>query len=243
MSEDWDPKTVAAECAATARAKTGPRPTDPPKIPITSKTSAVDEFRTELGTFKAGHKFSAGDAHAGGGVTKYKPEYAEQAEKLARMGATGHEIADFFNVSPSTFYVWRNVNEDFAEAVKIGWGRTLERATRSLYELAVGYDYVEEEAIKVKVGQHEEKIEIVEVRRHQPPNVTASMYVHNNRDPENWRHVRTLQVSGSIDHNITPDQARKELADFMTTGEIIDVTPTRLTLPESEGEIPAEDDI
>lgn len=183
-----------------------------------------------------GH-FRVGNTGGPGAPTRYKPEFADQAEKLARMGATGHEIADFFGVSPACFYLWRNVHEEFAEAVKVGWKRTLERATRSLYEKAVGYDYVEEQAIKVKTGKDTEEVKIVEVRRHQTADVQANMYVHNNRDPDNWKNMRNVQVSGEITHKVTPDEARKALADYYEGGgDIVDVTPSLVVAADAERE-------
>lgn len=247
MSEEWDAEKVVAECKIAADKKTSAtrrrprRRHDAPPITVVSEAKPGDPEKREgkdpeTGRFLPGHSY--GPLKPGDTIgSKYDPSYAEQAEKLARMGATGHEIADFFNVSPSTFYMWRNTHEAFADAVKVGWSRTMERATRSLYERAVGYDFVEEQAIKIKVGKDEERVEIVEVRRHQPADMMANMYVHNNRDPDNWKHVRTLQVSGSIDHRLpSPDEARQELADYYKNGggEVIDVTPTLLPAPDAE---------
>ena len=42
-----------------------------------------------------------------GRPTLFKPEYVEQAEKLAVLGATDEEIGDFFGVSARTIYRWK----------------------------------------------------------------------------------------------------------------------------------------
>ncbi|MBL3206262.1 terminase, partial [Klebsiella pneumoniae] len=41
-----------------------------------------------------------------GRPSKYKPEFAEQAKKLAVLGATDAQMADFFEVSVSTINLW-----------------------------------------------------------------------------------------------------------------------------------------
>ena len=38
---------------------------------------------------------------AGGRPTKFKPEFVEQARKLAQLGATDREVADFFDLMPT----------------------------------------------------------------------------------------------------------------------------------------------
>lgn len=243
MSEDWNPKKVAAECAAAARAKTGPSPADPPPITITSKPSAADEYRDELGKFKAGHPVHPG-AGGDGKPSKYKPEYIEQARRLAQIGASNHEMADYFEVAYSTFMLWRNVHPEFNEAVKVGKEKPDDRTERSLYERANGYDYTEEVAIKVKVGKNEERIEIVQVKKHAPPDTGAMAIWLTNRRPEQWKHKRTIEHM-TPDGAVSPDEARRALADYYRGGggEVIDVTPTRLSLPESGGVISDADDI
>ena len=42
---------------------------------------------------------------SGGRPTKFKPEYVEQAHKLAVRGWTDAELADFFKVATSTIYL------------------------------------------------------------------------------------------------------------------------------------------
>lgn len=241
--EPWDAKKVAAECAASAREKTGPAPLragEPPPIPITSidRPSAKDEFRDELGLFKKGNP-----ATGAGRPTKYKPEYVDQARRLAQIGATNNEMADFFEVNIDTFKLWRNVHPEFNDAVKVGREKPDDRTERSLYETANGYDYMEEAAIKVRDSDGNERVEVVKVQKHQPPDPRAAMFWLSNRRPKDWQIKRTIEHKDG-DRTVSPDEARKALADFYANGgEIIDVTPTRLTLPEPERVIVAEDDI
>lgn len=122
-----------------------------------------------------------------GRPTGYRPEYAEQAAKLCALGATDMEIADFFEVSARTVYRWKLDHDDFCQAINAGKEVADERVVRSLYQKATGYDYVEEQAIKVKKAQYEEEVEVVEVTRHQPADTTAQVFWLKNRRKEDWR--------------------------------------------------------
>ena len=43
----------------------------------------------------------------------YDPDYARQAKKLAELGATDQEIADFFEVDVRTIYRWKHDHDEF----------------------------------------------------------------------------------------------------------------------------------
>lgn len=139
-----------------------------------------------------------------GRPTDYKAEYAEQAAKLCALGATDDEMAEFFGVSVRTFHRWKIDHEEFCHSIKSAKEIADERVERSLYQKATGYNYTEEQAIKVKVAQHEEKVEIVEVTRHAPAETPAAIFWLKNRRKEEWRDKQ--------EHEHT---AAGDLADFL----------------------------
>ena len=53
-----------------------------------------------------------------GRPTKYKPEFVEQARKLAQLGATDIEVADFMGVDGRTITRWKSEHEEFCLALK-----------------------------------------------------------------------------------------------------------------------------
>jgi len=133
-----------------------------------------------------------------GRPSDYKPEYAEQAAKLCALGATDDEMADFFGIHRSTLYRWKLDHPDFCDAIKAAKEVADERVERSLYQKATGYDYTEEQAIKVKLEQHREEVEVVEVRKHSPADTTAAIFWLKNRRRDLWRDKTELEVKHSF---------------------------------------------
>jgi len=125
-----------------------------------------------------------------GRPTAFKPEYVEQAKKLAELGATDRELAEFFYVSESTLYLWKHTQPEFSEALKLGKEASDARVVQSLYRRAIGYSH---DAVKIMtVDGSVQEVPYVE---HYPPDTTAGIFWLKNRDPERWRDKRELEVS------------------------------------------------
>ncbi len=138
-----------------------------------------------------------------GRPTDYDPSFVEQVRKLCNLGATDPEIADFFGVSVRTIYRWKIDHEEFCHAIKVGKEIADERVERSLYQKATGYDYSEEQAIKIKVGQYQEDIQVVEVSKHAPAETNAAFIWLKNRRKDDWRDKQELDLS-SKDGSMSP---------------------------------------
>ena len=130
--------------------------------------------------------------------SSYKPEYAEQAEKLCLLGATDKELADFFGVSEQTVNNWKKSEPEFLESLKAGKIAADRDVADKLFQRATGYEWEEEQAVKIKVGQYEEKVEIVTVLRAVPPDTTAAIFWLKNRRPKQWRD----KVEQDINHGV-----------------------------------------
>lgn len=131
-----------------------------------------------------------------GRPSDYRPEYAEQAAKLCALGATDDEMADFFGIHRATLYRWKLDYPEFCDAIKAAKEVADERVERSLYQKATGYDYSEQQAIKVKRKQHVEDVEVVEVRKHSPADTTAAIFWLKNRRKEQWRDKQEHEHTG-----------------------------------------------
>jgi hypothetical protein len=126
-----------------------------------------------------------------GRPTKYKPEYAEQAAKLCRLGATDAQLADFFEVSISTVALWKVQHQEFSDAIKIPKAEADTSVEQSLYRRAMGYEH-DEVDIKVIGG------EVVQtpIRKYYPPDTTAAIFWLKNRKPEQWRETKAVELTG-----------------------------------------------
>ena len=128
-----------------------------------------------------------------GRPSSYEARFAEQAKALTLMGATEADMANFFEVSIQTLYNWRKDHQEFLEALKMGKDAADSQVVRSLYERATGYRWTEQQAFKVKIGPHEERIEVVDVEREVPPDTTAAIFWLKNRRRTEWRDVHQIE--------------------------------------------------
>lgn len=130
-----------------------------------------------------------------GRPTDYKPEYAEQATKLCRLGATDMELADFFDVDVRTIYRWKNTREDFCQAVTCGKEAADDRVERALYNRAVGYSH---EAVKIFMPAGATAPVYAPYVEHVPPDPSAAFNWLKNRRKEVWRDKQEVEHTGAV---------------------------------------------
>lgn len=146
--------------------------------------------------------------------SKYKPEYAKQAEKLCLLGATDQELADFFEVEVRTIYRWKGDFSEFCQALKSGKEEADARVERSLYQQAIGY---EQDEVKIFMPAQAEAPVYAPYRAKVAPNVTAAIFWLKNRKSQDWRDKQQTELTGAdggpIKHDvaITPDEAYRRL--------------------------------
>lgn len=119
-----------------------------------------------------------------GRPTDYRPEYATQAEKLCRLGATDVDLADFFEVNTTTIWRWSQKYEEFCNALKLGKEAADDRVERSLYARANGYTH---DAVKIFMPAGAEQPVYAPYREHVPPDTTACIFWLKNRRKGDWR--------------------------------------------------------
>ncbi|WP_375272062.1 helix-turn-helix domain-containing protein [Sphingomonas sp.] len=124
-----------------------------------------------------------------GRPTSFKPEFVEQARKLAALGATDREAAEFFDVAESTLYLWKHTQPEFSEALKVGKDAADERVVQSLYRKAVGYSFD-----SVKYHAFEGCVTETPCVEHVPPSDTAAIFWLKNRKPAEWRDKTEVAV-------------------------------------------------
>ncbi|HBA32969.1 MAG TPA: terminase [Gammaproteobacteria bacterium] len=131
-----------------------------------------------------------------GRPSAFRKEMVKQAEKLCALGATDQEMADFFDVDVRTFYRWKNANEDFCQALKVGKQAADERVERSLYMKAIGY---EQDETKIFMPAGAEQPVYAPYRAKIAPDTTACIFWLKNRKPKDWRDKQEVEHSGELE--------------------------------------------
>ncbi len=140
-----------------------------------------------------------------GRPTKYKAEYAAQAAKLCKLGATDLEIADFFEVDVRTINRWKNEHDKFCQSVRTGKVEADTRVERSLYARATGYEHPD---IDIRVVDKE--VVQTPIRKHYPPDTAAAIFWLKNRKADDWRDKQEIEHGGNVTVEITRFGAPKE---------------------------------
>lgn len=151
---------------------------------------------------------SAKAARKPGRPSDYLPEYADQAAKLCRLGATDAELAAFFK-DERTINRWKVDHPDFCQALKDGKLISDMEVADRLYQRAKGFEFIDEQAFKVKCTEYEngkkvieyEEVEVVKLNRVVPPDTTAGIFWLKNRRKVEWRERQEAPQRGEDDAN------------------------------------------
>ena len=135
-----------------------------------------------------------------GRPTDYKPAYAEGASKLARLGATDAEIADFYDVDVRTIHRWKIAHKEFCHSIRAGKEEADARVERALYHKAIGYD---QDAVKIFMPAGAAEPVYAPYVERIAPDTTAAMFWLKNRKPDEWRDKTAVDVNGQVDHAVT----------------------------------------
>lgn len=118
----------------------------------------------------------------------------DQARKLALLGMTNEEMAEFFGVHVSTFYRWQADNSAFREAVNAGKVAADANVADSFYKRATGEHVEIEKVVKRPSGEHE----VIKVMTFIPGDAGAALNWLKNRQPGRWRDMKAVELSGSL---------------------------------------------
>ena len=132
----------------------------------------------------------------GGRPTSYEPEFAAQAEKLCRLGATDAEMANFFEVDEATINRWKHAQPEFCASLKRGKMEADSEVATALYRRAIGYE-------------HDGK--------HYPPDPTSCIFWLKNRRADLWRdaHKQEHAITTSEKSDISPEERARQAAEMV----------------------------
>jgi hypothetical protein len=97
------------------------------------------------------------------------------------------EIATFFGVTSNTLDLWAQRHPSFKISYASGGEIADANIATALSDRAQGMWIEEEQAVKVRVGQFEDKIEIVKVRKFIPPDFASASLLLANRQRGKWK--------------------------------------------------------
>lgn len=163
--------------------------------------------RDEEGRFQPGHNLPGP-----GRPSAYDPSMNDQARKLALLGLTDAEIAEFFGIATSTFYLWKERHPAFSEAVNAGGIQADADVADSLYRRAMGEVVFTEQRVKGSNGEYE----IIRLSQRVPADPGAAKLWLTNRQPKKWRDKQEVQ------HDAT-DGFAKALAEISRQGSAVPV--------------------
>ena len=139
-----------------------------------------------------------------GRPTKFDPAILGTVTRLCRLGATNPQIAEAIDVSEATVQRWMRSRKDFRLAVKQGKVEADMVANDNLYARCQFHRYTKTIPFKVKDVTYDqgrrlretERVELVEVEEVLPPDTTALIFWHKNRQPAVWRDRHDLTSAG-----------------------------------------------
>ena len=154
-----------------------------------------------------------------GKATLFKPEYTKQVEELCRSGSTDKDLALFFKVSINTIDNWKKRYPDFLLALLKGKQEADANAAEALYRNAIGSEYYEEHAVKLKrkifddtgkVIRTEEHVQVIPLKKHSKPDTTSQIFHLKNRRPDLWRDVNQDPVLETVEQQSCSGEALLE---------------------------------
>lgn len=156
-----------------------------------------------------GNDYAKGNP-GGGRPTEYKPHYPQLAYKYCLLGATDAQLAELFEVCETTINAWKNEHQEFCEALIDGKVKADANVAHKLYDKAMGAEWIEEQAFKVKRVFYDdngkknetEEVVIVPVKRAAPPDTPAISLWLRNRQGIKWKDNQNVEVAhtGTIMH-------------------------------------------
>ena len=144
---------------------------------------------------------------AGGRPSKYKPEFAEQAKHLCRLGATTAQLAEAFGATPKTIENWMDKYPEFLRTVKDCKDDFDNQVIKSLQHRAIGYEHPHDH-----ISNYQGDITITPTIKHYAPDTTACIFWLQNRQPEHF-YPRKAVEENPTDPGNKADALLKAIAD------------------------------
>ena len=136
-----------------------------------------------------------------GRPSKYTPQFAEIAKRLAIKGLIDKEIYDVLGITEPAGIEWKKKYPDFDKALKQGKkDYDSEHIESKLKKLANGYKFKSEKIVVVSDGQMlGSHVERVPIEERVEPNLGAIKEWLHNRNPNRWKDTQHIELSNDND--------------------------------------------
>lgn len=157
---------------------------------------------------------------------RYIKAFDRRANGYALLGHTNEEIAELLGVDASTFDRWIVENPSLALALRKARNDAYVGLVRSMHRAGNGYTLRDR---RTKTNAKGEVIEIIDQKRHIPPNVNAAALILTNRQGDRWKDRKSVEHTGTV--------SLAALVEGLHAGQpgddakVIEATPE----PDSEG--------
>ena len=133
----------------------------------------------------------------------FNQEIKDRIIELLEKGCTDRDIYKSLKVSHTTYYKWTQSDIAFLETIKQVKRPLNIEVEASLFKSANGYKY--KEVTKELNPVTGKMIKTKEVTRDVPPNPTSMIFWLKNKDHENWKDKREVEIPGGINLIVTKD--------------------------------------
>jgi hypothetical protein len=136
-----------------------------------------------------------------GRPTLYREEFVEQVYKLALLGMTDAEMAEFFEVDERTLNRWKDSHPDFCQSMARGKQPADSNVAEKLYSRAIGYSH---DAVKIFMPQGASEPVYAPYTEHYPPDTQAASLWLRNRQSAKWRDKQDHEHTGKDGKDLVP---------------------------------------
>lgn len=150
-----------------------------------------------------------------GRPSKFDKRFIDEAHKLALLGATDEEMAEFWGVTVKTLFNWRAENPAFLQATTRGKIIADAEMAKSLWHRGMGYSHSAE-----KIFNGQDGIVRASYTEHYPPDTQAASLWLRNRQPTKWRDRQetTTQLVDGNNEPVSASELARHIAFLLASG-------------------------
>lgn len=142
--------------------------------------------------------------------SKYRKDFPRLVEMHLRKGLTEAQAAKKLGIAKSTFEKYKTQYTDFLDSVKKGKAPVDFEVENALLKRALGYTVEEKHTVTRVLPSGEATLaEVKKMVKHIAPDPVAAIFWLKNRNPERWRDIKAVEVTGKAGEELIHEQPLK----------------------------------